>query len=68
MTRKYYTFNLVCPYCSNVFEIIREEGELTYFPEVVSCNIEETDGCDRYFAVKLRLKPVVTETYKMIDD
>ena len=63
---------LTCPYCGNVFyvylmfhindAIISRIGD----HQVVSCDMEETDGCDRYFAVNPTLK-VDVQTYKMVE-
>jgi len=47
---------LICPYCGT-----RQSHHLarTTSPQVILCDCENAPGCDRYFAVKLRMKPVV---------
>ena len=53
--------HLICPYCGT-----RQTQYLKRFtsPQVILCDCENAPGCDRYFAVTLRMKPVV-EYYAM---
>lgn len=52
---------LICPYCGvrQMHYLERDRG-----PQVVLCDCENYPGCDRYFAVRLRMIPKL-EYYSM---
>ena len=55
-----------CPYCDNKFDRWVKFSDNNLQKLVVSCDIDDTPGCDRYFAVIVKVKPVI-ETFKMVE-
>jgi len=48
-----------CPYCGNINQVtVNPRGELS--PVVVLCDIEDSNGCDNYFAITVIFRPDVT--------
>ena len=58
---------LECPYCANKFvKWVKFSQDSTPIKLVVLCDIDDTPGCDRYFAVIVKVKPMV-EIFKMVE-
>lgn len=51
MSTCYTVIKAKCPYCGNLAEYAVSEGF-----NVLACDIEDTDGCDKYFAVKVSFR------------
>ena len=75
-TRVFTVVNATCPYCGFIFhcrvELYHHTGDHgdmivsnLYTPEVTSCPADE-GGCDRWFALRIKLNPVI-ETFEMIE-
>lgn len=58
---------MTCPYCGNIFSHRVDLHKLTVRPVIVLCDIEETNGCDRYFAATIQLKAHV-QTSKIVGE
>ena len=53
---------VTCPYCNNraVYMLDRDARG----PQIILCDIDESPGCDRYFAIEVTWHPKV-QTYRM---
>ncbi len=59
------TLLLTCPYCSNEFRYTTEvEGTFNH-QILVTCDIDETEGCDQTFAVIFKPQFYI-KTYKLV--
>lgn len=54
-----------CPYCGYENTVVPVPDNIR--PFVVLCDIDDGPGCDRYFAVEIKFKPVVS-TYRIIEE
>lgn len=48
-----------CPYCSNVNGMYYQPGK-DHKMQIVLCDIENSDGCDRYFVAEIAIKAEVS--------
>ena len=57
-TKSFEAVFVTCPYCGNrtVYYMDRD----TLGPQVILCDIDDSPGCDRYFAVHVKWQPNVT--------
>lgn len=53
-----------CPYCGYENAIFPDDR---IGPRVVLCGIDDGSGCDRYFAMEVKFKPLVI-VYRMVEE
>lgn len=56
-----YRVAVKCPYCGVEQLVMIKEG---WRPRVVNCDTTDVPGCDRYYAVRVSVEPVIT-TFKI---